>query len=136
MGFIEKSFMGPERRGEMIGNIMIGLMLPAFDKIQSAAERFEQEQRNLHLAFLLAAYQQDHGRYPEKLDELVPKYLVNIPNDFFSDKPLIYRPEGKGYLLYSVGPNGTDEEGRGPDDEPRGDDLSVRMPVPEPRGEK
>jgi hypothetical protein len=132
-GFIEKSFMGPERRGEIIGNIMIALMLPAFDKVQSAAERFEQEQRNLHLAFLLAAYQQDHGRYPAKLAELAPKYVVNIPNDLFSDKPLIYRPEGKGYLLYSVGPNGTDEEGRGPDDEPRGDDLSIRMPVPEPR---
>jgi hypothetical protein len=133
MGFIEKSFMGPERRGEMIGNIMIALMLPAFDKVQGAAERFEQEQRNLHLAFLLAAYQRDHGRYPEKLDALVPKYLVKVPDDLFSDKPLIYRPAGKGYLLYSVGPNGIDDEGRGPDDEPRGDDLSVRMPVPEPR---
>jgi hypothetical protein len=60
--------MGPESRGEMIGNLMITLLLPAFDKVESAAERSEQEQRNLHLAFLLAAYRQDHGRYPEKLD--------------------------------------------------------------------
>jgi hypothetical protein len=106
---------------------------PAFDKVQSAAERSEQEERNLHLAFVLAAYRQDQGRYPEKLDKLAPKYLAKIPDDLFSGKPLIYRPEGKGYLLYSVGPNGTDDEGRGPDDAPRGDDLSVRMPVPEPR---
>ncbi len=33
----------------------------------------------------------------------------------------------------SVSPNGTDDQGRGFDDEPQGDDLSVRMPVPEPR---
>jgi len=132
-GVIEKSFMGSEGRGEMIGNILIGLMLPAFDRVQSAAERCEQGQRNLHLAFILAAYQYDHGHYPAKLDGLIPKYLVKIPDDIFSGKPLIYRVEDKGYLLYSVGPNGTDDEGRGNDDEPRGDDLSVRMPVAKPR---
>jgi hypothetical protein len=133
IGFIEKSFMGPERRGEMIGNVLIALMLPAFDKVQAAAERFEQDRRNVHLAFLLAAYRQDHGRYPEKLDELVPKYLAKVPGDLFSGEPLIYRPEGDGYLLYSVGSNGIDEEGRGYDDQPPGDDLNVRMPVPEPQ---
>jgi hypothetical protein len=45
----------------MIGNILITLMLPAFDRVQSAAERCEQGQRNLHLAFILAAYQHDYG---------------------------------------------------------------------------
>jgi len=43
---------------------------------------------------------------------------------------LIYRLEHDGYLLYSVGVNGLDDDGRGPDDQPRGDDLSVRMPPP------
>jgi hypothetical protein len=136
LGPIEKSLMGPEGRGEMIGNIMITLVLPALDKVQTAAERCEQEQRNLHLAFVLAAYQKDHGRYPDKLQELAPKYLVEVPDDLFSGKPLIYRQEGEGYLLYSVGPNGTDDEGRGTEDQPRGDDLSIRMPVPEPRPKK
>jgi hypothetical protein len=133
MGVIEKSFMGSEARGEMMGNVFIGLMLPAFDRVHSAAERCEQGQRNLHLALILAAYQHDHGHYPTKLEELTPKYQVKIPDDIFSGKPLIYRLEDKGYLLYSVGPNGTDDEGRGNDDEPSGDDLSVRMPVAKPR---
>jgi hypothetical protein len=133
IGSIEKSFMGPERRGEMAGDAIIALLLPAFDKVQSAADRFEQAERNLHLAFLLAAYRQDHGRYPEKLGELSPKYLVKIPGDLFSGKPLIYRLEGTGFLLYSVGENGIDDGGRGYEDEPRGDDLSVRMPVAERR---
>ena len=69
------------------------------------------------------------------MDELAPTYLKKIPDDLFSEKPLIYRPEDKGYLLYSVGINGMDEDGRGYGDEPRGDDLSVRMP-PEPRDKK
>jgi hypothetical protein len=32
--------------------------------------------------------------------------------------------------------NGMDDQGRGHEDEPRGDDLSVRMPVPEPRAKE
>jgi hypothetical protein len=132
-GIVEGSFMGSESRGEMIGNIIIVVTLPGFHKIQSAAESCEQRQRNLHVAFALAAYQRDHDRYPAKLDELAPKNLDTIPDDLFSGKPLIYRPDEKGYLLYSVGVNGVDEDGRGPDDEPRGDDISIRIPVPEPQ---
>jgi hypothetical protein len=48
--------------------------------------------------------------------------------------PLIYWLEGKGILLFSIGPNGVDVGGRGAEDDPRGDDLSVRLPVPRPRG--
>jgi hypothetical protein len=135
-GSVEQHFMGPTGRVEMIGNSLIGLFLKPFDKLQSAAERCEQTQRNLHLAFALAAFQRDNGRDPAKLDELAPKYLEKIPNDLFSGKPLIYRLEEKGYLLYSVGPNGTDEQGHGIDDEPRGDDLTVRVPVAQPKGNK
>jgi hypothetical protein len=133
VGLIERYLMSPSRRGEFIGNRLLGLLLPAFDKIQTAAERNEQTHRNLQLAFVLAAFRVDAGRYPAKLDELAPKYLDKIPNDLFSDRPLIYKADGKGYLLYSVGANGVDDEGRTYDDEPRGDDIAVRMPVPPPR---
>jgi hypothetical protein len=114
-----------------IGDILIGLMLPALSKVQTAADRAEQIQRNLHLAFALAAYQRDNGRYPAKLDDLAPKYLKAVPDDLFSGKALIYRPAEKGYLLYSVGVNGKDDEGRWFDDDPPGDDPGVRMPLPE-----
>jgi hypothetical protein len=42
----------------------------------------------------------------------------------------------KGYLLYSVGVNGKDDGGRQFDDDPPGDDLSVRMPLPELKRKK
>jgi type II secretory pathway pseudopilin PulG len=133
-GISVKPFMSPNGRGEMIGNIMIALLTPAFLKLQNATERCEQTQRNLHVAFALVAYQRDNGRYPATLEELAPKYLDHIPDDLFSGKPLIYRPNDNGYLLYSVGVNGINEDGNGYDDDPRGDDLSVRIPVPRPLG--
>jgi hypothetical protein len=82
------------------------------------------------VAFALAAYRREHGRYPEKLDALAPQYLATIPGDLFSGKALIYRSAANGYLFYSVGINGKDDGGRGYDDDPPGDDLNVRMPLP------
>jgi hypothetical protein len=100
---------------------------------QTAADRAEQNQRNLHIAFALGAYQRDRGSYPKTLDALAPKYLAKVPDDLFTGKPLAYRPDEKGYLLYSFGPNGKDDNGRALDEDPPGDDLSVRMPIPELR---
>ncbi|HTU19512.1 MAG TPA: hypothetical protein VMG10_15735 [Gemmataceae bacterium] len=121
-----------EMIGEQVGNILISLLLPAVSKVQAAHDRCEQLQTNLYVAFALAAYQHDHNRYPKELEALAPKYLDRIPNDTFSGKPLIYRPAANGYLLYSLGVNGRDEEGHSWDDDPRGDDLTVRMPPPKP----
>lgn len=118
--------------GIMIGEILVGLLTPAVLKAQTAHDKAEQMQRNVRLAFALAVYESEHGRYPEHLNQLVPEYLTALPKDLFSDKPMIYRPKEDGYLLYSVGPNGEDEGGRGPEDDPRGDDLTVRMPLPRP----
>jgi len=43
----------------------------------------------------------------------VPSYLKSIPNDpFVEKKPLIYKKTAKGYLLYSVGPDGVDDGGK------------------------
>ena len=79
----------------------------------------------------MAAYRADTGRYPARLAELAPKYLAAVPDDLFAGKPLVYRPSEAGYLLYSVGINGKDDGGRWTDDDPPGDDLRVRMPLPE-----
>jgi len=119
--------------GKSIGELLLALLLPATRKVQVAADRTEQLNGNLQLAFALVAYHGDHGCYPMTLEALAPKYLKQVPDDLFSGRALIYHPAENGYLLYSVGVNGKDEGGRGLDDIPRGDDLSVRMPLPKPK---
>ena len=109
--------------GEQIGLILISLLLPAVDRIGNSHDRIEQSHQNLQLAFALAAYRADNGKYPATLDLLAPKYLAKIPSDLFNDKPLIYKPNATGYVLYSVGENGKDDNGAV-------DDLTVRMPNP------
>ena len=82
------------------------------------------------MAIALAGYHADHDRYPAKLADLAPRYLPRIPGDLFSGKELTYKPSEKGYLFYSIGPNGKDDGGRWYDDDPPGDDPRVRMPLP------
>jgi hypothetical protein len=95
---------------------------------KTAEHRALQQERNLQLAFALAAYRADVGRYPAKLAELSPRYLKHVPQDLFTGRPLVYAGTGDAYVLYSVGPNGKDDDGRAADDTPPGDDLVVRMP--------
>ena len=52
------------------------------------------------------------GRYPESLEELVPGILKEIPIDPFTGKPLVYRREGEGFIVYSLGSNEKDDGGR------------------------
>ena len=55
-----------------LGVVLIDYFQRDIRRMKRAADRAEQVQRNLHLAFALAAYRHDHGRYPEKLDALAP----------------------------------------------------------------
>lgn len=117
-----------EVRGKFMGDVLVTYLTPAFLKIQDASDRNRQINDNLQVALALEWYQREQGRYPEKLDALTPKYLAKVPQDTFAGKPLVYHPKEKGYLLYSVGINGKDEEGRTYADRPTGDDLRVQMP--------
>ena len=125
--------LSTDARSKKFGNILVGLLIPALGKLEQASDRTEQIHRNVRVAFALAMYKNDEGRYPPKLDALAPKYLPQVPNDLFSGKELIYRPTAAGYLFYSVGVNGRDDQGRSVDDTPPGDDLPVRMPSATPK---
>lgn len=52
-----------------------------------------------------------HGYLPEKLDELVPEFLPAVPDDPFDGQPLRYHHLSKGYVIYSVGRDGHDNNG-------------------------
>jgi len=57
-------------------------------------------------------FQNRHGIFPEKLSQLVPDILSEVPTDPFSGKPLIYRRTPSGFIVYSVGSNGKDDGGK------------------------
>ena len=60
--------------------------------------------------------------------------MTELPKDVFTASDLHYRLEGAGYVLYSVGCNGKDDNARGSDERDEAnrlcDDLVLRMPGP------
>ncbi len=83
------------------------------------------------LAFGLCAYRADNGEYPEKLEQLIPKYAKSISDDFFSGIPVRYRSEKEGFVLYSIGQNGEDDGGRGYEGGTPYDDIVIQLPLPD-----
>ncbi len=63
-------------------------------------------------ALAIERYRLATGKAPEKLEELVPRYLAQVPIDPFDGRPIRYRPTQPGYLLYGVGMDGQDNGGR------------------------
>lgn len=52
------------------------------------------------------------GRLPVDLSDLVPAYLDIVPEDPFDGRPLRYKTLRAGYLLYSIGRDETDNDGK------------------------
>lgn len=115
---------------QMTTDVLISLLLPAVNQVLGAEGRAIQKMHSLEIAFALAAWRSEHDSYPESLDKLAPKYIAEVPQDLFNAQPLKYERTEDGYRFYSIGQNEKDDEGRSFDDNPRGDDLVVRMPVP------
>ncbi len=111
---------------QMMTSLMLTASMPigssAISNREAAAMRLEL----VKLSLALAAFKAEKGVYPQKLSELSPAYIKTVPADIFAEGPLIYKRDGKGYLLYSVGANMKDDGGV--EDEAAGkDDISVRV---------
>ena len=56
-------------------------------------------------------YRITNGKWPRKLDELVPEYLAKLPTDPFNGEPLLVGTILGGLVIYSVGPDLQDNNG-------------------------
>ena len=101
------------------------MWLPAFRQASRRVDSVKTEMNLTKLALALELFKAANATYPTALSQLRPAYLAEIPNDIFSDHPLIYARTDKGYTLYSVGPNMIDDGGKST---APADDLVVSRP--------
>jgi hypothetical protein len=130
--------------GKKMAETILWLLMPPLRHFVSSEDRAAARFDMTRVALALAAYRANHGAFPEKLADLAPKYIPAVPKDVFSDADLHYSRQPGGYLLYSVGPNGKDDDGHNRDELPPGDgnperqdwdDIVIRTP-PEPQKQK
>jgi hypothetical protein len=117
----------PELAGERMGRMLVAKLLPALKDAAVIEERTRMRADLVQLGCALAAYHAERGAYPETLEALQPAYCTEVSADRFTGKPLRYRRQDRGYLLYSVGENAADDGGRPSNAHPPGDDIVLQI---------
>ena len=102
----------------------LNMLMPALGRAIDARDAIDCEMAGTIIMLALEQYRAEIGRYPDSLDELSPSILEDIPSDPFSVDGFVYRtladdPAGKGYVLYSIGADGVDNNGATDSIEPR-----------------
>jgi hypothetical protein len=134
-GWARAFFDTRNARSERLGTVFLAMFVPAMSATLNSQQRAETDLAMTKLVFSIAAYRADHGAYPAKLSDLVPRYAGKVPDDAFAAAPIQYRITDYGYILHSTGPYGFDDVA--PDDDSSDNELSdgltvrVRTPLPE-----
>lgn len=95
-------------------HLLSALLLPALDSTIESMFRVRMQMRLTALGLAVRQYEIDHGARPPELSALVPDYLLELPRDLMQANagPPLYHPNAAPALLYSVGINGVDDDGR------------------------
>lgn len=72
-------------------------------------EKFDKTQASSDVIIdALNRYKQDHGFFPERLQDVTPSYLVEIPKSAYDDREFIYEKSDASYQLIYLGAFGAE----------------------------
>ncbi len=100
--------------GEFIG---VGrFLMPALTLCMDSTVETDARHRVVQIALAMHRYRAAHGRFPERLEDLTPELIIAVPRDPFDGKPLRLKRTDGGPVVYSIGPDLTDQGGSVPFD--------------------
>jgi hypothetical protein len=92
----------------------VWLLSPAYARLGETQQRSQAQLRCTILAVATELYRRERGAWPEALAALVAAgYLDAAPEDPYDGKPLRWRRTREGVAAYAVGPDLTDNGGKG-----------------------
>lgn len=88
------------------------ILAPTFSRGRFNFARTEAGSGLVLVCLALRSYRLEKGAYPAQISDLVPTYLPQVPADPFSmGKMLRYQKQGDSYKVWSIGPDGKDNNG-------------------------
>lgn len=105
------------------------LLLPALGKIFLAYRRSQAQLRCGVTALAAERYRLKHGRWPAALKDLTPDFLAEMPLDPYDGQPLRYRQTEDGVMIYAVGQDRKDDNGKSDRQNPdqAGTDIGIQL---------
>lgn len=92
---------------------LIELLLPASGRASEIAYRGKMHYEAVLTILALERWRLEKDHYPASLNDLKAAGLLReLPDDPYSDKSLVYKRTGDDCILYSVGPNFKDDDGK------------------------
>lgn len=119
-GYLARVGEGSTKRNRTLS----GLLLSGYASVARRENEATAMQRLALTALAIENFAKDAGHFPQKLDELTPKFVPEVPEDPFNGLDLLYRPTDRGYVLYSVGPDRQDTGGLEPSLKKESDDKA------------
>jgi hypothetical protein len=98
------------------GRLLAWVVTPGLARVEHMRCGFDTRLGMVRAQIALRAFQGQHRRLPDRLDELVPAWLAEVPRDHFDGAALRYDPARR--ILYSVGSDGLDSYGVAHADDP------------------
>jgi len=86
-------------------------LLAFSESLLNSKAQYEASLQVTRIGLALKRFKMANGAYPDTLADLTPSFLDKLPKDPCSGNNLLYRKEGKGFLLYSVGSDLQDNRG-------------------------
>ncbi|TWT38561.1 hypothetical protein [Blastopirellula retiformator] len=143
-GNIAGAIFNQRARGEMVAQVLAGLILPTVTQAVYAEERLNLQLQLARVAVALERYKLENGDYPEALAALEKRIDLALLKDPYAPAQLRYAKRPPGFLLYSVGRDRIDDGGASQDGEivggewiaaatplrPQNWDMVIRFPLP------
>lgn len=108
----ETEFQTIEKALKRLPRVYVAHMQPSMRNITFKRDVAQARITMARIILALNAYRDVHGAYPISLSDLQPGLNWSIPIDPISGTTYAYRQTNTSFTLYSVGPDGDDDNGR------------------------
>ena len=106
-------------------HVLLHVMMPALSRCTTIDIRAIAQLRTAQAGLAIERYRLAAGKLPDTLAELMPTYLDTVPKDPFDGKELRYKKLDTGFVVYSIGEDGSDDGGKEKPRKRSGSDVPI-----------
>lgn len=93
-------------------HILLHIIMPGLSRATTIDVRSIAQLHTARAGLAVERYRLAAGKFPDTLGDLIPTYLDAVPKDPFDGEDLRYKKLETGFVVYSIGEDGSDDGGK------------------------